>query len=83
MTWRAVSLVLRTERTVVDSSAPYALRLEQIYRPAIDLTPALAAFEPGDPGPLPLRGEPLPLSPCPERERAGCRARFGSGQPAP
>jgi predicted esterase len=35
------SLALRSERTVVDSSAPYALRLEQIYRPAIDLTPAL------------------------------------------
>ncbi|HWI19671.1 MAG TPA: alpha/beta fold hydrolase [Vicinamibacterales bacterium] len=35
------SLVLRSERTVIDSSAPYSLRLEQIYRPAIDLTPAL------------------------------------------
>jgi predicted esterase len=35
------SLALRSERTVVDSSMPYALRLEQIYRPAIDLTPAL------------------------------------------
>ena len=31
------SLALRSERTVVDSSVPYALRLEQIYRPAIDL----------------------------------------------
>jgi len=37
------SLALRSERTVVDSSAPYAMRLEQIYRPAIDLTPALTA----------------------------------------
>jgi len=37
------SLALRSERTVVDSSAPYALRLEQIYRPAIELTPALTA----------------------------------------
>ena len=36
------SLVLRSERTVVDSSAPYTLRLEQIYRPSIDLTPALS-----------------------------------------
>jgi hypothetical protein len=36
------SLVLRAERTVVDSAAPYAVRLEQIYRPAIDLTPALS-----------------------------------------
>jgi predicted esterase len=35
------SLALRTDRTVVDSSVPYALRLEQIYRPAIELTPAL------------------------------------------
>ena len=35
------SLALRSERTVVDSSLPYALRLEQIYRPAIELTPAL------------------------------------------
>ena len=35
------SLALRSERTVVDSSVPYALRLEQIYRPAIELTPAL------------------------------------------
>lgn len=35
------SLVLRSDRTVIDSTMPYALRLEQIYRPAIDLTPAL------------------------------------------
>lgn len=35
------SLALRSERTVVDSSLPYAVRLEQIYRPAIELTPAL------------------------------------------
>ena len=37
------SLALRSERTVVDSSATYALRLEQIYSPAIELTPALTA----------------------------------------
>ncbi len=36
------SLVLRSERTVVDSSMPYTLRLEQIYRPSIELTPALS-----------------------------------------
>ena len=36
------SLVLRSERTVVDSSAPYLLRLEQMYRPDITLTPTLA-----------------------------------------
>jgi predicted esterase len=37
------SLVLRAERVVVDSSAPYTFRLEQIYRPATELTPALSA----------------------------------------
>lgn len=37
------SLVLRSERTVIDSLAPYALRLEQLHRPAIELTPALTA----------------------------------------
>src|SRR5215203_130217 len=37
------SLALRSERTVVDSSLRHALRLEQIYRPAIELTPALTA----------------------------------------
>lgn len=36
------SLVLRSERTVVDASAPHAVRLEQIYRPAIELTTALS-----------------------------------------
>lgn len=35
------SLVLRSDRTVIDSSTPYSLRLEQLYRPAIELTPAL------------------------------------------
>ena len=37
------SLALRTDRTVVDSSLPYTLRLEQIYTPSIELTPALTA----------------------------------------
>jgi predicted esterase len=37
------SLTLRSERTVIDSSVPYAVRLEQIYRPSIELTPALTA----------------------------------------
>ncbi|HEX6162275.1 MAG TPA: alpha/beta fold hydrolase [Vicinamibacterales bacterium] len=37
------SLALRSERTVVDSTVPYAIRLEQIYRPAIELSPALTA----------------------------------------
>ena len=31
------SLALRSERTVIDSAAPYAMRIEQIYRPSIDL----------------------------------------------
>ena len=35
------SLVLRSERTAIDSTRPYALRLEQIYAPATELTPAL------------------------------------------
>jgi predicted esterase len=35
------SLALRTERTIVDSAAPMAVRLEQIYAPDIELTPAL------------------------------------------
>ncbi len=37
------SLALRSERTMIDSSAPYALRLEQIYSPSIELTPAITA----------------------------------------
>jgi predicted esterase len=37
------SLVLRSERTVIDSTVPYAFRLEQIYRPSIELGAALAA----------------------------------------
>lgn len=37
------SLALRSERTVIDSLVPYALRLEQIYSPSIDLTPTLTA----------------------------------------
>ena len=35
------SLVLRSERVVADSSVPYTFRLEQIYRPATELSPAL------------------------------------------
>jgi predicted esterase len=37
------SLALRGERTVIDSSMPYAMRIEQIYRPSIDLSPGLTA----------------------------------------
>lgn len=58
------SLVLRSERTVVDSSAPYALRLEQIYRPAIDLTPNLTArVTIRTRTPPARRGEPAPPTP--------------------
>ena len=35
------SLVLRADRTVADSTQSFAFRLEQIYRPPIELTPAL------------------------------------------
>ena len=36
------SLALRSDRTVLDSSLPYTFRIEQIYRPSIELTPALS-----------------------------------------
>jgi poly(3-hydroxybutyrate) depolymerase len=37
------SLVLRTDRVFVDSSAPYAVRLEQLYAPTMQVTSALRA----------------------------------------
>ena len=37
------SLALRSVHTMIDSSAPYSLRLEQIYSPSIELTPAITA----------------------------------------
>lgn len=37
------SLVLRTDRVVVDPSRPYVVRLEQIYSPSIALQPDLVA----------------------------------------
>ena len=39
----ANSLVLRTDRLVVDSTKPYAIRLEQIYSPSIELERSLTA----------------------------------------
>src|SRR5262245_54926214 len=36
------SLALRSERTVIDSNAPYAMRIEQIYRPSIELSANLS-----------------------------------------
>ena len=56
------SIVIRTERTVVDSSEPYAARLEQIYKPAIDLTPAITA-----------RVSLLRRQPAVPRSTVGCR----------
>jgi predicted esterase len=50
------SLVLRSERTVIDSSAPYALRIEQIYRPSIELSANLTTK-------LRIRKRVLPLRP--------------------
>jgi poly(3-hydroxybutyrate) depolymerase len=37
------ALVIRTDRLMVDSSAPYRVRLEQIFAPAIELTRSLTA----------------------------------------
>jgi len=37
------SIVVRTEHSVADSAAPYAVRLEQIYSPAIELARPLTA----------------------------------------
>src|SRR5688500_10104462 len=37
------SVVLRSDRTVADSSAPYTFRLEQIYRPSTELSANLTA----------------------------------------
>ncbi len=37
------ALVIRTDRLMVDSSAPYRVRLEQIFAPAIELTRPLTA----------------------------------------
>jgi poly(3-hydroxybutyrate) depolymerase len=39
----AASLLLRTERVVIDSARPHALRLEQLYAPSIALERSLSA----------------------------------------
>jgi poly(3-hydroxybutyrate) depolymerase len=39
----ANSIVLRTETVIADSSKPYAVRVEQLYNPAIELTGSLTA----------------------------------------
>jgi len=50
------SLVLRTDRVVVDSSKPYSVRLEQIYIPSIDLQRTVTAH-------VALRKRPAPPAP--------------------
>jgi hypothetical protein len=50
------SLVLRTDRVVVDSSRPYSVRLEQIYTPSIELQRTLTAH-------VALRKRPAPAAP--------------------
>jgi poly(3-hydroxybutyrate) depolymerase len=39
----AASLVVRTDRVIIDSGKPGSFRIEQLYRPAIQLTRALSA----------------------------------------
>jgi poly(3-hydroxybutyrate) depolymerase len=59
------SLVLRSDRVVVDSSQPYLVRLEQIYTPSINLEHALTAKvalynRPGGPPVAPGTPPPAP-----------------------
>ena len=62
------SLALRSNRTVIDSSAAYTFRIEQIYRPSIDLTPALTTRVSIRPRPAPARPG-VPAAPAaPPRE---------------
>ena len=59
----STSLVLRTDRVVVDSSKPHLVRLEQIYTPSIALERALTAkvaLYKRPSGPPPAPGTPLP-----------------------
>ena len=59
----ASSLVLRTDRVVVDSSKPYVVRLEQIYSPSIGLERPLTAkvaLYKRPSGPPPAAGTPPP-----------------------
>jgi len=52
----AHSIVLRTDRVVVDSAKPYAVRLEQIFTPSINLERPLTAH-------VSLRKRPVPAAP--------------------
>jgi poly(3-hydroxybutyrate) depolymerase len=52
----AHSIVLRTDRVVIDSAKPYSARLEQIFTPALDLQRAVTAH-------VTLRKRPAPPAP--------------------
>lgn len=62
------SLALRSDRTVIDSSAPYSFRIEQIYRPSIELTPALATKVSIRPRTAPTRPDAPATPAAPPRE---------------
>ena len=53
------SLLLRSDRVVVESQTPYAVRLEQLYAPAIDLPRSLSAH-----ATLTARPAGLPVQPA-------------------
>jgi poly(3-hydroxybutyrate) depolymerase len=55
----AQSIVLRADRVVVDSAKPYAVRLEQIFTPSINLERPLTAH-------VSLRKRPVPAAPNPQ-----------------
>jgi dienelactone hydrolase len=57
----STSLVVRTEHSVADSSKPYAVRLEQMYSPAIELQGSLTAHVMVKTRPQPAAGgQPAP-----------------------
>ena len=61
------SLVIRSERTLIDSEMPYEARLEQIYKPGIELSPAITAKvtlrkRPDTPGLRPANAPPFPVA---------------------
>jgi poly(3-hydroxybutyrate) depolymerase len=58
----AQSIVLRTDRVVVDSAKPYSVRLEQIFAPSIDLQRTVTAHVTLRKRPAP----PVPGQPQPE-----------------
>jgi poly(3-hydroxybutyrate) depolymerase len=61
----STSLVIRTDRVVVDSTRPYAVRLEQIYSPAIEFDRALSANVSLRQRPAPAGGAPAAATPPP------------------